>query len=255
MKTFRQYIKENGNMSGTGAVTGLGYDLGINVADLISVANGIEHEDELLWPMFRRYNVVESFEHNGIDDATDAVEMGREGPTGNPGETDEDEAILDKFQDQQAPIWPMVQVKKKKKKTNEDIGNTAGSGAIAGIGVGPQGEPGIVVSGDDELSSASFSAKKAVWPMTKRKDSKISEDLFAGSEVFDVSADVFHKCRLGKLRYHRWSKYVGDDDMGQKIRDYGQQNPSASIVIRNAQTGAMMFLRHSALPSFVDFCS
>lgn len=227
----------------------------------------------------------------------------------------------------------------------EDIGNTAGSGAIAGIGVGPQGEPGVDVSDDKELSSSSRAAKNPIWPMMKRKkpsleetesadtniklnanewnmldyfatetvytkgyqagkvkyrdpadhikakvlgalwDKKlidfkvntvngngyactplgfqvwlnrkkkpVNEDLFAGAEVFDVPTDVFHKCRLGKLRYHRWSKYVGDDAIGQKIRAYGIANPNKSIVIRDNRTGAMMFLRHIHIPTFAGIC-
>lgn len=137
----------------------------------------------------------------------------------------------------------------------EDIGNTAGSGAIAGIGVGPQGEPGIDVSDDNELASRSLASKTPIWPMMKRrKPEEMAEDLFAGAEIFDVSHDIFAKCRLGKVRYHRWSKYVGDDAIGQKIRAYGIANPNKSIVIRDKRSGAMMFLRHAALPSFAAFC-
>jgi hypothetical protein len=219
----------------------------------------------------------------------------------------------------------------------EEIGNTAGSGAIAGIGVGPQGEPGVNVK-DDELRSSSLAAKTPVWPMMKRKkptgldedvklnpaelnildlfvtetlflkganvgkvkrrisgeqvkwraleslldkkmidhqvntnlgdgyaatplgfaywkkSKQLKEDLFAGAEVFDVSPEVFSNCRLGKLRYHRWARYVGDDMIGQKIRAYGVANPNKSIVIRDKRTGAMMFLRHATLPSFASFC-
>lgn len=127
----------------------------------------------------------------------------------------------------------------------EDIGNTAGGGAIAGIGVGDHGEPGV----DADLASGK--GKKAIWPMQRRKD--IDEDMFAGSEVFDVEPDVFAQCRLGKVRFHRWSKYVGDDAIGQKIRAYGLANPKKSIVVRDKRSGAMMFLRHGGLHSFACY--
>jgi len=139
------------------------------------------------------------------------------------------------------------------KTQQEDIGNTAGGGAIAGLGVGPQGEPGIPV--DADIASSSRAAKKPIWPMQKRKKPvPMDEDMFAGAEVFDVSGHTFSLCRLGKVRYHRWSKYVGDDAIGQKIRAYGIANPNKSIVIRDKRSGAMMFLRHAGLPSFASFC-
>lgn len=127
----------------------------------------------------------------------------------------------------------------------EEIGNMAGSGAIAGIGVGPQGEPGV----DADLASGK--GKKAIWPMQRRKD--IEEDMFAGAEVFDVSPEIFQKCRLGKVKFHRWSKYVGDDPIGQKIRAYGLENPKKSIIVRDNRSGAMMFLRHGSLQSFASY--
>lgn len=109
------------------------------------------------------------------------------------------------------------------------ITNTAGAGFIAGIGVGDQGEPGI--------PGRLFRRKD--------EDEELNEDMFAGAKVFDVDPDVFHKCRLGKIRYHRWSKYVGDSPIGQQIRAYGIANPKKAIIIRNRMNGNMMFLRHS----------
>ncbi len=58
---------------------------------------------------------------------------------------------------------------------NEDAAvMSAGSGAVAGIGIGPQGEPGISQS-----------------TILKRKK-------FAGAEVFEVNSDWFHRARMGK---------------------------------------------------------
>lgn len=66
---------------------------------------------------------------------------------------------------------------------------------------------------------------------------------FAGNTVFDVCARRYHSCIKGKYRYHRYSKYVGDDDIGEAIRDYGRKNPASGIIVRNESTGEMVFLK------------
>jgi hypothetical protein len=98
---------------------------------------------------------------------------------------------------------------------NEDApANSVGTGNIAGAGVGPQGEPGV-----------------------KRKK-------FAGHEVFEVDDKRYHDCRMGKRRYHRYERYVGSDELGTAIREYGRTNPGKPIIVQNSQSGAMMYLRY-----------
>lgn len=66
---------------------------------------------------------------------------------------------------------------------------------------------------------------------------------FAGMPMFDVDPDKYCDCKAGKYRYHRYSKYVGNDDVGEAIRQYGRKNPNDPIIVRNSQTGAMMYLK------------
>lgn len=102
------------------------------------------------------------------------------------------------------------------KELEEDVAaNSVGGGHIAGLGVGSQGEPG----------------------MLRRKK-------FAGNEVFTINSESFNRCRMGKYRYHRYESYVGDDEVGQQIREYGIKNPGKAIVVEDEKTGAMMFLRY-----------
>jgi hypothetical protein len=99
---------------------------------------------------------------------------------------------------------------------NEDVvANAVGGGNIAGLGIGSQGEPG----------------------MLRRKK-------FAGNEVFTIDAEKFNKCRMGKYRYHKYESYVGNDEVGNQIREYGIKNPGKAIVVEDEKTGAMMFLRY-----------
>ena len=103
------------------------------------------------------------------------------------------------------------------KDLEEDVAaNSVGGGHIAGLGIGPQGEP---------------------PGMLRRKK-------FAGNEVFTIDAERFNRCRMGKCRYHRYESYVGDDETGQQIREYGIKNPGKAIVVEDEKTGAMMFLRY-----------
>lgn len=96
--------------------------------------------------------------------------------------------------------------------------NFAGGGAIAGIGVGPQGEPGGKV----------------------RKLKK-----FAGCEVFEVTGDVFHKAQHGKTKFGRYKTYVGEDETGNAIRTHGRTSPGHGIILQHPTTGAMTYLRRT----------
>lgn len=73
--------------------------------------------------------------------------------------------------------------------------------------------------------------------MLKRKQ-------FAGMDVFEVSSDYYHKCRMEKKKYARWSEYVGDDQNGKSIRDYANKNSKKPIIIQDEKTGSMTFLRY-----------
>ena len=49
---------------------------------------------------------------------------------------------------------------------------------------------------------------------------------------------------MGKTRYARYEKYVGTDSIGKAIREYGRGNPKAPIILKNSQTGAMLYLKY-----------
>jgi hypothetical protein len=90
--------------------------------------------------------------------------------------------------------------------------NNVGGGAVAGLGVGSQGEPGI------------------------RK--------FAGSRVFKVPTKNFILARMMKRKYQRFEQYIGDAGLGKEISEYANTNWKEGIVIEDEQTGAMCYLRY-----------
>lgn len=73
----------------------------------------------------------------------------------------------------------------------------------------------------------------------------LTEDTFAGAPVFDVSMDKWMASRFGKKRYHRYSRYVGDDELGETIRKHGRSTKD-DIVLKDSTTGAMTYLRRKA---------
>lgn len=106
----------------------------------------------------------------------------------------------------------------------EEIVNVVGSGNIAGT------------QGDHP------SAAKAL--LRRRK--------FANNDVFVVDSDRFMKARVGKRKYLKYEMYVGDDEIGEEIRQYGRSNPNKPIILQCEKTGAMTFLRYGKSGLFTE---
>jgi hypothetical protein len=124
----------------------------------------------------------------------------------------------------------------------------AGSGNIDGIGVGPQGEPGVSVKAQRKRQRNEKSTPTSViLGMLRRKaPNPIAEEFetFAGSVVFEVSSKVFHIARNEKRKGKHWRKYLDEDDCFAEIREYAKKNPGRGIVLRNENTGEMCYARY-----------
>ena len=94
---------------------------------------------------------------------------------------------------------------------------TAGSGAIAGLGVGPQGEPGIM-------------------PRRGKK--------FMGVETYIVPSRVFNQIREAKRKGKHWRKYLDEDDTFYHIRAEAKRNKKGAIIIEDENTGALIFAKY-----------
>lgn len=97
---------------------------------------------------------------------------------------------------------------------NEEIANTVGSGNIAGT----TGDP--------------------------PKGSKTIMRRFANNDVFVVDQERYMKSRMGKRKFLKYETYVGNDEVGDSIRQYGRKNPNKPIILQCEKTGAMCFLRY-----------
>lgn len=96
----------------------------------------------------------------------------------------------------------------------EEIANVVGSGNIAGT------------TGDPPVGS------------------KVMLRRFAGNDVFVVDQDRYMKARFGKRKYLKYEMYVGNDEIGDEIRQYGRKYPNKPIILQCDRTGAMTFLRY-----------
>jgi len=92
----------------------------------------------------------------------------------------------------------------------------------------------VVGTGDDPT----------VWKKKKRKNAKVETEEFGGKKVFVVSPEIFQASRMGKSRYNRYEKYVGNDKLGETIRQYGKANPKSPIILKNSDTGGMLYLKY-----------
>ena len=129
--------------------------------------------------------------------------------------------------------------------------NSAGSGNIAGLGVGPQGEPGIRPAArkkykirnkkgaqDQETELALFRRKTPMMEEVKRGK-------FAGHDTFIVPSDMFHKARLSKKKGKHWKTYIGEDEHGFMIREYDRKHKGKKpIILQDEKTGAMCYARY-----------
>ena len=75
---------------------------------------------------------------------------------------------------------------------------------------------------------------------------------FAKNDVFVVDTERFNKARVGKKKYLKYEKYVGSDEVGNAIRDYGRKYPKKPIILQDDKTGSMIFLRHGRSGMFTE---
>jgi hypothetical protein len=124
--------------------------------------------------------------------------------------------------------------------------NSAGAGGVAGIGVGPQGEPGVSPKVQKKRYGKNRTTPtSAILGYFRRKaPNQLAEETFAGAVVFEVSSSVFHTAKMEKRKHKTWRKYLEEDDCLAEIREYANKNPGKPIVLRNQNTGEMTYARY-----------
>lgn len=123
----------------------------------------------------------------------------------------------------------------------------AGSGNIAGLGVGPKGEPGVSVSAQKKRYGKTKSP--LLFPdMMRRSEpqnvlSSRRKGQFAKATVFEVSSKIFHSLTMHKRKGKHWRTYLEEDDCYMEIREWANKN-KGPIVVQNENTGEMRYIRY-----------
>jgi hypothetical protein len=119
----------------------------------------------------------------------------------------------------------------------------AGSGNVAGIGVGAKGEPGVQPK-DQPKGNRSIPTKTILAYLRRKAPNPLAEETFAGAMVFEVSSSLFHNLTLQKRKGKHWRTYLEEDDCYAEIREWAKKHPKGKIVVRNECTGEMRYVRY-----------
>ena len=113
-----------------------------------------------------------------------------------------------------------------------EIATSIGSGGTAGLDIGLT------------YKKKKEDVKKAKALRKQMVDEEVQRTTFAGKDVFIVDSETYYNCRLGKKKYGRYEKYVGNGEVGQTIREYGLKYPRRPIILQNGESGPMLFLKY-----------
>lgn len=112
----------------------------------------------------------------------------------------------------------------------------AGSGNIAGIGVGPKGEPGI---------SKANQKKHGKNVLRRAPPQALPMGTFWGQKTFIVPDRMVNEVRMQKRKGKWWVNYLGEEDeISQAIREYANANPCEPIILEGENYGHIVFARY-----------
>ena len=120
----------------------------------------------------------------------------------------------------------------------------AGSGNIAGIGVGPKGEPGVHPRHQAKNKSPVLFPDMMRRSQPQNIVSSRNKGQFAGAAVFEVSSTLFHNLTMQKRKGKHWRTYLEEDDCYAEIREWAVKHPKSKIVVRNECTGEMRYVKY-----------
>tara|TARA_Y100000004_G_scaffold193983_2_gene257632 strand:- start:1254 stop:1982 length:729 start_codon:yes stop_codon:yes gene_type:complete len=100
---------------------------------------------------------------------------------------------------------------------------------------------------EEEISTTTTSVGTLTDPVDRGyKPKKRKKELckYTESEIFTVTSADYNRCIKGRRKNERWNKFFNkESEMGAKIKKYSLRNPNAPIIIKNEETGDMMYLR------------
>lgn len=125
--------------------------------------------------------------------------------------------------------------------------NVSGSGNIAGLGVGPKGEPGISVPVQKKHKKRAVSSLLPVSDILRRPKPVMEEvdtGMFAGETTFIVPSHVYERMVTEKRKHKHWRTFINENDISPVIREYANANPDSPIFLEDKNTGYITCVRY-----------
>jgi hypothetical protein len=136
-------------------------------------------------------------------------------------------------------------------------GTSSGAGQIAGIGTTSAGkpvnfsEPGVSPR-DQKKNKPGGARSPVITSLLRRLQPKMVQEecgcmkgKFAGEETFIVPAGAFMEARMARKKGKHWMKYIGEDSVGQEIREYYHKTKGKKpIILQCERTGAMHYAHY-----------
>ena len=130
---------------------------------------------------------------------------------------------------------------------------SSGSGAIAGLGVGPAGEPGVSVAAqrkhqrknqEDPQTPIMGDILRRTKPNAMIDTHLVETAMFAGHVTHIVPSNVYHKAKQAKKERKHWRTYLEDSDHAKVISDWSKKNRKKPIILQDERTGYMCYARY-----------
>jgi hypothetical protein len=136
----------------------------------------------------------------------------------------------------------------KRKIKEEAPTNSVGSGAIAGVGVGPAGEPGVRKTKYKKNNEQEANAldKKI---NEKSKEPILKEDTFANHKTFIVPESLIEEIRQAKKdEDYSWDKYsnLNENYHIKAIREFAINDTQSPVIMQGEQTGKICYARYGS---------
>lgn len=104
----------------------------------------------------------------------------------------------------------------------------------------------------EEIANAVGSGNIAGTTGDPPNGSKVLKRRFANNDVFVVDQDRYAKVKYAKRKFLKYESYVGSDEVGEAIRQFGRAYPNKPIILQCEKTGAMTFLRYGKSGMFTE---
>jgi len=132
---------------------------------------------------------------------------------------------------------PLVSEYGRRRAIKEDAPTVnAGSGGIAGIGVGSSGEPGV---------SRAAQKRHGKNVLRRAPPQALPMGTFWGQKTFIVPDRMVNEVRMQKRKGKWWTNYLGEnDEISNAIREYANAYPCEPIILEGEHYGNIAFARY-----------